>query len=229
LVGDIAATGDFTMADSHITGGAEASGDRIARAFIGGALLGLSSRRPGRWRAITALAGAGLLAEALSRATVHSIERAGEARRTVHLHTAIHIGRPVHDVFVFCKDFENFPRIVGALRQVTDFQDGRSHWVAATPSGGRLEWDAVVTKYVPNCVIGWHSVPGSSVESSGIMRFAPAPDGGTRVEVDLRYTPHDTGLGDALLAIADTPRTRQLEHDLERMSTYLEQQPVSTE
>ena len=42
--------------------------------------------------------------------------------------------------------------------------DGRSHWCASTPAGRSLEWDTVTTKYVPNRVIAWQSVPGSPVE-----------------------------------------------------------------
>src|SRR3712207_7693070 len=40
-----------------------------------------------------------------------------------------------------------------ALRDVTDFDDGRSRWAITNASGELLEWDVIVTKYVPSQVI----------------------------------------------------------------------------
>src|SRR3712207_9433639 len=70
-----------------------------------------------------------------------------------------------------------------ALRDVTDFDDGRSRWAIAKASGELLEWDVIVTKYVPSQVIAWESVPNSPVESAGVVRFAP--EGPNRTRLDL--------------------------------------------
>lgn len=204
---------------------AELTGGRVLGALLGGALVGYGQRRGGRWGALATFAGLGVLARAMGTPAVAGIRRAGEARRSVRLRTMVHVHRPVHDVFTFCKDFENFPRVVGSLRRVIDYQDGRSHWEVITPSGQPLEWDAVVTKYVPNAVIAWSSVPGSAVDTTGLLRFAPAEDGGTQLHVELTYTPHEMPLTEALLAIAAAPLQEQLERDLGRIGEYIEHAP----
>lgn len=208
---------------------AELSGERIASALVGGALVGYGQRRGDRWGVVAALAGASVLARAVAAPAIHGIVRAAARRRTVRLRTILHIQRSVHDVFTFCKDFENFPHVVGALRNVVDYQDGRSHWEVTTPAGQPLEWDAVVTKYVPNSVIAWSSTARGSVDTTGLLRFAPAEDGGTQLQVELTYTPRAMHWTDALLAIAAAPLQEQLERDLARLGDYLEHQPPLVE
>jgi uncharacterized membrane protein len=137
------------------------------------------------------------------------------------------IDRPVREVFTFCRDFENFPRVIQSLHRITDFQDGRSRWEVMSPSGEILTWDAEVTKYVPNAVLAWRSLPGSIVDCNGLIRFAPTPSGGTRLQIQIDYDPGTTGFTDALRALLDIPREQQLEADLSRANFYLEGQPPS--
>jgi len=131
----------------------------------------------------------------------------------------------VREVFEFCRDFENFPRVVQSLRRVTDYQDGRSHWEVMSPSGELLAWDAQVTKYVPNVVIAWRSVPKSVVDCNGLIRFSPGRNGGTHLDVEIAYHPCHTGLTDAIRALFDVSRKNQLEADLARANFYLATQP----
>jgi uncharacterized membrane protein len=196
----------------------------IALAALGGALVAQRDRR--RLGAIAALVGLGFIAHAARPILRDWLLRRGTARRRVRLATTIEVARPVAAVFAFCKDFENFPRVIGSLRRVTDFQDGRSHWEAYTASGHVLEWDALVTKYVPNTVIGWASTSSSSVEMTGILRFAATPNNGTRVTIELTYAPREGGLGDALHALASRPRQAQILAEIERAGFYIESLPA---
>jgi uncharacterized membrane protein len=136
------------------------------------------------------------------------------------------VGRPLHDVFEFCRDFENFPQIVDVLLSVEDSQDGRSHWAVRSPTGHVVEWDATVTKYVPNSVIAWESVPNSSVRATGMMRFAPLSPTETRVDLSVTYRPNRTDLADAIHALVGSSNTKRLRaevaHATEELSTSLE-------
>lgn len=203
--------------------------DRVMGAFAGGVFLG-RRRRNGKSRGkLATLAGFGIILASLAAPAADALRRLGGRRRTIRVRTSITVARPVHAVFEFCKDFENFPRVVGGLRRVVDYQDGRSHWEVDSPSGVCMEWEAVVTKYVPNSVIAWRSVPASAVDASGLLRFAPTDDAGTRLDIDVSYIPRDTVLADALLALMDEPRQRQLEHDLERLAEYIALLPPKRE
>ena len=173
------------------------------------------------------LVGGALVAGVLGPSLSNGVVRAGADRRRVRLRRTVVVQMPVRDAFAFCRDFENFPRVALALERVVDYQDGRSHWEVRSPRGELLAWDAIVTKYVPNVVIAWHSVPGSVVDCSGLIRFAPINAESSRLDVEIQYDPCHTGFRDAIRALVDTSREKQLEADLARAKTYLTTQTAA--
>jgi uncharacterized membrane protein len=149
------------------------------------------------------------------------VRRAGAARRAVDMRMTVVVERPIAEVFEFCRDFANFPEITDVLLSVEDTQDGRSHWAVRSPTGVAVEWDATVTKYVPNSVIAWESVPGSTVQASGLMRFAPLSPRDTRVDVSLTYRPQQTAFADALRALVAPTNTKRIRTELAHASQEL--------
>jgi uncharacterized membrane protein len=164
-----------------------------------------------------------MVANAMAPVVASLLRSAGLARQTVNLHTTIVVDRPVREMFALCSNFENFPRVVGALREVTDFDDGRSRWAIAKASGEVLEWDVIVTKYVPGQVIAWESVPNAPVESTGVVRFAPEGPNRTRLDLTLRYRPASTSLGDAVRALVAPPRAPAVRQAMAKASDQLHQ------
>jgi uncharacterized membrane protein len=181
------------------------------------------SRRRGAFGTLAGLAGAGIVARALAPVAAALLRRAGLARQAVNLHTTLVVDRPVREMFALCSNFENFPRVVGVLRDVTDFDDGRSRWAVAKTSGELLEWDAIVTKYVPSQVIAWESVPNAPVESAGVVRFAPEGPNRTRLDLTLRYRPAYTNLRDALRALIGPPRAPAVRAAMAKATSQLNQ------
>ena len=197
---------------------------QVAGATLAGALFGYATGRRDRAAVAARATGVGLLVATWIPALAGRLLRAGAARRRIHLRKTLVIERPVRDVFAFCRDFENFPRVIQSLHRITDYQDGRSRWEVVSPSGEVLAWDAEVTKYVPNAVIAWRSAPGAIVDCNGLIRFAPTPSGGTRLQIQIDYDPRTTGFGDAVRALFDISRERQLEADLARANFYIKGQ-----
>lgn len=193
----------------------------LAAAALGGALLALG-RRERKRGALTQLTGLTLIGLAARPLVEEQVRRAGAKRRALSAHASVDIGRPVSDVFRFFKDFENFPRLVGGIRAVVDYEDGRSHWEVYTPSGSTLAYDAEVTKYVPNAVIAWASNPGSPVDASVTVRFRPLSPTSTRLDVDVSYSPAETHLSDAVRALLAPRASRRLRDGLEQARAYLE-------
>lgn len=171
-----------------------------------------------RWRR---LAVAAVIAGATTPTVLRWLRRTGAARRAVDMRMTVVVERPINDVFEFCHDFENFPQIVDVLLSVEDSRDGRSHWAVRSPTGHAIEWDATVTKYVPNSVIAWESVAGSAVQASGIMRFTLLSPADTRVEISLTYLPLRTNLGEALRALISGSNTKRLRGELTQASRDL--------
>ena len=187
----------------------------------GGALMGGRSRRPAAG-ALTALAGLALVGVAASGPVGRALRRAGTRRHSAHVRLSFIVPHPVRDVFRFCSDFENFPKFIRALREVRDFGDGRSHWVAASPNGRLVEWDAVTTKFVPGRVVAWNSTPTSAVGVSCTIRLSPERAGGTCVRVAIDYSLPTEGIKDAVAALASRKRTRELEADIRRLGEQLD-------
>ena len=198
--------------------------DALAVAAIGGVLVGLS-RKNGRASALTRLAGVAMIGVAARPLISAAVRSAGARRRSIDVTSAVEINRPVHEVFAFFKDFENFPRVVGAVRSVLDYQDGRSHWELYTPSGNVVAWDAVVTKYVPNTVIAWESVVKSVIESAVTVRFTALSPSRTRVDLTITHRPVQSTLKDAVRALLVRQPGDLVELQLERIRFYLESLP----
>lgn len=177
-------------------------------------------------RTVARVAASALMLAAFAPLARRRLIAAGARRRRVRLRTELVVDLPVRQLFAFCHDFENFPRVIQSLSRVIDYQDGRSRWEVVAPGGRMISWDCVVTKYVPNVVIAWETVPGSSVEFCGTLRFIAIDGVATRLQVEIQFDPVQTELGQALRAIIDVPRERQLRADIERAAFHLRSLPA---
>ena len=200
--------------------------EMFALGALGGVMIGISKRRGSTLARIAGFALIGIAARPLVTAAV---TRAGARRRHIAFNASVEIERPVADVFAFFKDFENFPRVIGAVRSVVDYQDGRSHWEVYTPSGSVMSWDAVVTKYVPSSVIAWESVVRSLVESAGVARFTALSATRTRVDLSVKHQPLNTTLKDAVRALLSADPRKTVSDNLDHIRFYLESMPRPSE
>ncbi|MDB4892346.1 MAG: cyclase [Gemmatimonadetes bacterium] len=169
---------------------------------------------------LATLAGLALLGVAAHRPLADALKRAGTKRRAGAVRFSFVVDRPVEEVFRYCADFENFPRLIGTLREVRDTGDGRSHWCASTPGGGEIEWDAVTTKFVTNSVIGWRNVSNAPLATTGVLRFSPE-GASTCVRVAIDYRVFESGMTDALAALVKPRLTHELEADIRNLEQRL--------
>lgn len=158
--------------------------------------------------------GATLLARSLMTGT--------GGRAAITIDKTINVNAPVDVLFNLWSNFENFPKFMSNVLEVTNLDDKRSHWKVAGPAGVPVEWDAEITKIVPNEMIVWRSVEGSTVENAGYVLFEPNEDGTTEVNVRLNYDPPAGAIGHAVAkAFGADPKT-EMDEDLMRMKSLLE-------
>ena len=134
---------------------------------------------------------------------------------------SIDVEAPVSTVYNQWTQFEEFPKFMEGVDSVTQLDDRRVHWVAEI-AGRRKEWDAEITKQVPDEEIDW--VGFGEAENRGRITFEPV-DGRTRVRLQLDYEPEGIveRVGDAMGVL----QTR-VETDLQRFKRFLEERGRET-
>lgn len=147
----------------------------------------------------------------------------------VAIEHAVTIDRPREELYDFWHHLENLPRVMTHLRSVTPLGDGRSHWVAQSPLGGTVEWDAVITDDRPNERIAWKSADNSEIANTGWVRFTPAPGNrGTEVKVHLVYDAPAGKPGAMLAKLTGESADQQVREDLRHFKQVMETGEIPT-
>ena len=111
--------------------------------------------------------------------------------------TSVTVKAPVHQVYALFTHFNDFPKFMSFVKEVTYYDEERSHWVVQV--GRQYEWDAVNQDWIADKQVGWRSTNG--LRNSGRVKFRALGPERTSVDVYIRYTPPTGtlgGLGEAL-------------------------------
>lgn len=130
---------------------------------------------------------------------------------------------PVSEVYQFWTQFDRFPEFMNNLKEVRKTGDRTSHWVAKGPLNTSVEWDAETTMLETNKRIAWNSRDNGDITTSGQVTFTELDNNQTQVHVLLKYDPPAGVVGDVVAKIFSDPQ-RELEEDLERFKTMINQQ-----
>jgi ribosome-associated toxin RatA of RatAB toxin-antitoxin module len=131
------------------------------------------------------------------------------------------ISAPVHQVFELYTHFNDYPKFMSFVKEVTYLDTERSHWVVDVI--GTHEWDAVNDGWVQDRQIGWRSVDG--LRNSGRVSFEPSGEG-TQLVVDVSYEPPAGLLGQIGEALgAGGEFERRLQHDLRHFAEMVAAAP----
>jgi uncharacterized membrane protein len=195
---------------------------RLAASVVGASLglYGLAHR--GATGTLMFLGGGLLMARGLTNLPARRIVGIGAGRRAVDVQKTINIDAPIEAVFNFFASYESFPHFMRNVKEVSDRGNCRSHWVVAGPAGMNVEWDAELTRFIPDELIAWKTVEGSMVENAGLIRFQQNPDGGTRVDIRLSYNPPAGAIGHSIAMLFGADPKSEMDQDLLRIKTTFE-------
>jgi uncharacterized membrane protein len=135
----------------------------------------------------------------------------------VHVMESVTVDAPVDEVYRFWRNLQNLPRFMRHLARVDELSHKQSHWVAATPAGMNVEWNAEIINDVPNRLIAWKTLPTSEVVSAGSVNFAPAFNGGTEIHVHLQYDPPAGHVGDWIAKVFGSAPSQMIREDLDQL------------
>jgi uncharacterized membrane protein len=96
----------------------------------------------------------------------------------------IEVGVPVATAYNQWTQFEEFPRFMEGVDEVTQLDDTLLHW-AATIAGRHAEWDAKIIEQEPDRRITWESVDGR--RTRGTVTFEPKGPERSRVRLHMSY------------------------------------------
>src|ERR1700674_940577 len=107
--------------------------------------------------------------------------------------------------------FEDFPKFMEGVEEVTQLDDTRQHWVANI-NGQRKEWYAKITEQVPDQRIAWTSEGGTF--TSGVVTFRRSDENKTRGRLKMGTDPEGI--------------VRGVEGDLKRFKEFVESRGKET-
>ena len=118
--------------------------------------------------------------------------------------------------------FEEFPRFMEGVKEVTQLDDTHLHWKAEI-AGKEREWDAEITEQTPDQRIAWTSRAGAL--NGGVVTFHRLSDATSKVMLQLEYDPQGVveNVGDALGAVS-----LRVQGDLQRFKEFIEQRGRET-
>lgn len=149
--------------------------------------------------------------------------------RGVRVEKAVTINASPEQLYSFWRNFSNLPRFMENLEAVDVHDTTHSRWTAKGPAGSKVSWEAEINNEVPNELIGWRSVDGSTVDNAGSVHFTPAPGGrGTQVKVVLRYDPPAGKFGAAVSKLLGEDPAMQVQEDLRRLKMLIETGELAT-
>jgi hypothetical protein len=118
--------------------------------------------------------------------------------------------------------FHDFPKFMSFIKEVTYYDDQRSHWVAHV--GRDFSWDAVNEDWIPDRQVGWRSING--LRNTGKVTFQPRTKQKTAIDVYLHVTPPAGPLGSLAQWLGGDSRFEQeLQNDLTHFAHMVEQAP----
>jgi uncharacterized membrane protein len=135
---------------------------------------------------------------------------------------SIIVGAPVQEVYSVWRQFENFPRFMHNIKEVSkkDGEGNLSHWTVDGPLGIGVSFDAEMTTDEPNKRIGWNSRGEGTVSTSGQVVFTELGHQ-TQIHVVMNWTPPAGKLGETVANLTNNPQS-QLEEDLGRFKEMIE-------
>lgn len=158
----------------------------------------------------------------LGRNTVSKMSAAMEVRAVVT------IQKSRSEVYNFWRNLENLPRFMRHLKEVEVLDERRSSWSAKLPGGvGHVSWEAVIEKENENELISWSSLPGSTIDNAGEVRFRDSHTyGETEVDAKISYRLPAGDVGSVAAKLFNPIVEKMIATDLKSFKSLLESKEV---
>lgn len=197
--------------------------DRILFGGAASALAIWGLKRGGLTGALLLAAGGYLGYKAVTgKDLVQEVTGLAPVSKPIFVEHSIVINMPAAELYDYWRELKNLPEILSHLERVTQIDEKRSRWVAKAPIGTAIEWESEIVNEKPGERIGWHSLPGATVDNAGSVQFEALEDNKTRIHLALSYRPPAGPLGFAVAKLFGEDPSVQIAEDLQRFKLFLE-------
>lgn len=140
----------------------------------------------------------------------------------VEVKTTVTVNKPVSEVYSFWRKLENLPRFMRHLQSVEELDATRSRWTAKGPAGvGSVSWEAEIIEDYQNEFVSWSSLPGSTVDNAGQVRFRETPTG-TEIQAQITYRLPGGDLGGAAARLFSPMAEKMMREDIRDFKKVME-------
>jgi uncharacterized membrane protein len=136
---------------------------------------------------------------------------------------SIEVAVPVGTAYNQWTQFEDFPRFMEGVEEITQIDDRHNRWRTKV-AGVSREFTTEIVEQVPDDHVAWRTTSGD-VHQSGMVSFQVIDPTHTRVMMAMDFEPD--GLADRaaeLLGVLD----RQVKGDLRRFKAFIEERGMET-
>lgn len=148
--------------------------------------------------------------------------------QNINIRTSVTVSRPRDQVYGVWRRLENLPQFMKHLESVQVLNDNISEWKAIIPGHlGTLTWRSEIVKDDPGILLGWQSLPGSSIENAGKVTFKDAGMSGTEIQAVISYHAPLGIVGEKTIRLFNPIFEKMVEQDIQNFKQYIEADRLS--
>ena len=136
---------------------------------------------------------------------------------------SIDVDVPVTMAYNQWTQFEDFPKFMEGVEQITQIDDRHNHWKTKI-AGVTREFDTEIVDQVPDDHVTWRTI-GGEVEQTGMVSFHPIDATHTRVMMNMDFQPGD--MAEKAADVTDMV-DRRVKGDLKRFKHFIEDRGIET-
>jgi len=143
--------------------------------------------------------------------------------QNINIRTSVTVNRPRDQVYGFWRRLENLPQFMKHLQRVEILNDNISEWKAVIPGDlGTLTWKSEIVKDDPGALLGWQSLPGSSIENAGKITFRDSGNSGTEIQAVISYHAPLGIVGEKTIRLFNPLFEKMVEEDIKNFKRFIE-------
>ncbi|SEL26888.1 SRPBCC family protein [Streptacidiphilus jiangxiensis] len=130
---------------------------------------------------------------------------------------SVEVEVPLHTAYNQWTQFEDFPRFMEGVEEVTQIDARHNHWKTRV-GGATREFDTEIVDQMPDQKIAWRTI-GGDVQQMGVVTFEPLDAGRTAVRLAIDFEPEGVAQKAAdVMGMVD----RRVKGDLRRFKSFIE-------